>query len=194
MGLHAGVWAGGDGRGPGWQPSAWVGWTRLRGVRGNLIGRVGGLPTGVVVGRGRGSPVPPAPGVLGRGHAKASGGGRLPVAICARESLSLRRSLWWSLGRFPVGSQWSLRQACNPSSVLSRVLSSSLFLSFVRSLSLSLSPSLSLSLSLSRTLFPVSSKFVKCPGFLFRPSLCYWWKCDMSLVLLACWRLMVGWR
>ena len=149
MGLHAGVWAGGDGRGPGWQPSAWVGWTRLRGVRGNLIGRVGGLPTGVVVGRGRGSPVPPAPGVLGRGHAKASGGGRLPVAICARESLSLRRSLWWSLGRFPVGSQWSLRQACNPSSVLSRVLSSSLFLSFVRSLSLSLSLALSRAHSLS---------------------------------------------
>ena len=58
----------------------------------------------------------------------------------------------------------------------------------------SFSLSVSLSLSLSRTLFPVSSKFVKCPGFLFRPSLCYWWKCDMSLVLLACWRLMMGWR
>ena len=126
---------------------AGLGFASLCGVRGNLIRRVGGLPAGVVVGRGRGSPVPPAPGVLGRGHAKASGGGLLPVAICARESLSLRRSLWWSLGRFPVGSQWSLRQACNPSSVLSRVLSSSLFLSFVRSLSLSLSPSLSLSLS-----------------------------------------------
>jgi len=173
---------------------AGLGFASLCGVRGNLIRRVGGLPAGVVVGRGRGSPVPPAPGVLGRGHAKASGGGLLPVAICARESLSLRRSLWWSLGRFPVGSRWSLRHTFNPSPVLSRVLSSSLFLSFVLSPSLSLPLSLSLSLSLSRTLFPVSSKFVKCPGFLFRPSLCYWWKCDMSLVLLACWRLMVGWR
>ena len=112
---------------------AGLGFASLCGVRGNLIRRVGGLPAGVVVGRGRGSPVPPAPGVLGRGHAKASGGGLLPVAICARESLSLRRSLWWSLGRFPVGSRWSLRPTFIPSPVLYRVLSSSLFPPFVLS-------------------------------------------------------------
>ena len=134
---------------------AGLGFASLCGVRGNLIKRVGGLPAGVVVGRGRGSPVPPAPGVRalgggsGRGHAKASGGGHLPVVICARESLSPRRSLWWSLGRFPVGSRWSFRQTFVPSPGLSRALSSSLFLSFVLSLCLSLSLSVSLSLSLS---------------------------------------------
>ena len=48
---------------------AGLGFASLCGVRGNLIERVEGLPAGVVVGRGRGSPVPPAPGV------RALGGG-----------------------------------------------------------------------------------------------------------------------
>jgi len=193
MGLHAGVWAGGDGRGPGWQPSAWVGWTRLRGVRGNLIGRVGGLPTGVVVGRGRGSPVPPAPGVLGRGHAAQR---RLAVAVC--QWPSVRASLYRYV--VPCGGR-SVASRSGPNGRFGKraipppfSLGSCLPLSSSRSFVLSPSLSLPLSLALSRTLFPVSSKFVKCPGFLFRPSLCYWWKCDMSSVLLACWRLMVGWR
>ena len=162
---------------------AGLGFASLCGVRGNLIRRVGGLPAGVVVGRGRGSPVPPAPGVLGRGHAKASGGGLLPVAICARESLSLRRSLWWSLGRFPVGSRWSLRHTFNPSPVLSRVLSSSLFLSFVLSpsgsLSLSLRLSLRVSLALSflshPSLLSVQSFFSVRPCATGGSVTCRWW-------------------
>ena len=67
------------------------------------------------------------------------------------ESLSLRRSLWCSLVRFPDGSRWSRRQSFIPSPALSGSVSLARFLSFVLSLSPALSLPWSVTASLSRS-------------------------------------------